>query len=308
MTRYFLIGTKYGRSEDVLPQMQRLGVISTGFSANVEIGDLFGEPCDVVRQKLKERLSDPLPEAFRTLSLLTEMRPGDIVALKAHSAPRGRQARLVIARYAVVAGNGMPRYARHSGLGHCLSVEFLDEQHPVEFPLGYGRTLHEIKGERISVLFGAYSPLDNGVEECSGQHALTDRPVHESVVPARASYVMERAHNQIQNQMREALVRMHGEPAIRQEEDWIDLQLCLSERIVLFEVKSSPSPLACTREALGQLLHYGWRVQSNSPLPVEYVVVGSTEADERTERFLSHLRATTSLRIRYCTPSTYSAN
>jgi len=183
--RFYLIGTKYGRSEDVLPRMVLDGVISTGFVDTLDLSPIVGKAYRDSLDWVKTQIPDESPAAKNTLARFATMRPGDLVALKAHSAPHGSQARLVIARYAVVAGNRKAIYARSALLGHTIKVDFLDDQEPIELPLGYGQTLHEIEDEkRIDLIFGRYAHAAHiaAVETA----ALQDKSTHSSEVAARA--------------------------------------------------------------------------------------------------------------------------
>src|ERR1700691_2958964 len=108
--RFFIIGTKYGRSEDVFPQMQRDSVVCTGFSTGENLAEFVGNKTDEIRMSLERKLPRESPHARNTLALFLSMRPGDIVAVKSHSAPRNTEPRLVIVRYAVVAGRRRARY------------------------------------------------------------------------------------------------------------------------------------------------------------------------------------------------------
>lgn len=302
--RFYLIGTKYARSVNVLPQMIRDGVVSTGFVDDLDLSPIIGkdysETLDWIRVQIPQETSD----AKATLALFACMRPGDLVALKAHSAPDGIRARLVIARYAVVAGNKKAIYARSDALGHTLKVNFLDEQEPIELPLGYGKTLHAIEDpHRINLIFGRYAQAAFQSESDTDEDK--DKATYRSEVAARGAYLMQRVHNELQNEMRKLLIARYGNSAVKQEEGFIDLQVKLDRNTLLIEVKSSPSPISCIRKALGQLLQYSWKLRLQGR-EVSYLIVGPSEATAEDSAFITHVVQETNLPLSYCTPSSFA--
>lgn len=304
--RFFLIGTKYGRSEDVLPRMILDGVISTGFVSGLDLSPIVGKEYSEALAWIREQIPQESGVAKNTLARFASMKPGDLVALKSHSAPHGTQPRLVIARYAVVAGAGNAIYARSNALGHTLKVDFLDDQEPVELPLGYGQTLHAIEDqERVELIFGRYA---HAARLAAGEAAaVQDKPTHSSEVAARGAYLMRRTHNELQNELRKLLEAKYGASAVKQEENFVDLLVQLGHKTVLIEVKSSPSPVTCIREALGQLLQYSWKLRLHGG-NVAYVIVGPSVATAEESSFIQHVARETKLTFTYCTPKTFSAS
>lgn len=301
--KFYLIGTKYGRAEDVLPRMIRDGVISTGFAKELDLSPIVGKKYSEALRWLESRIPQQSGLGKNTLARFATIKPGDLVALKAHSAPRGTQPRLVLARFAVVAGNRGAMYARSDSLGHTLKVDFLDEQEPFELPLGYGQTLHVIEDqERINLIFGRYARAAS--EAAKESPSIQNKAEHRSEVAARGAYLMRRTHNKIQNELRKLLVAKYGEAAVKQEEKFVDLIVRTGEKTVLIEVKSSPSPIACIREALGQLLQYSWNLRLHGG-SVCYVIVGPSIANAEQRRFIQHICRETNLTLTYCSPETF---
>lgn len=303
---FYLIGTKYGRSQDVLPQMILDGVVSTGFVDHLDLSQIVGKGYVAARHWIEGRIPQESGIAKNTLARLAAMKPGDLVALKAHSAPHGDKPRLVIARYAVVSGVAKAIYARSEALGHTLKVDFLDEQEPIEFALGYGQTLHAIEDhERIELIFGKYA--ESARVAAAETAKAEDKATHTSVIAARGAYLMHRTHNELQNELRELLIAQYGKSAVKQEENFVDILVYLAHKTLLFEVKSSPSPISCVREALGQLLHYSWKrgLQGNG---VRYVVVGPSLASAEDTAFLNHVATETKIALLYCTPKTFESS
>lgn len=300
---FYIIGTKYSRSKNMLPTMLLEGVISTGFSHDFDLTPIFGENYETALAFINLKIPHEKGVARNTLARFAGIKPGDIIALKSHSAPNGKKARLVIARYAVVTGTDKAEYKKSEKLGHTIKVDFLDEQEPIELSLGYGQTLHSIKrANRIKLIFDRYSQVlseDNSVVPIND---ISDKSTHTTEVPARGAYLMQRVHNEIQNEMRRELSKIYEKNCIGQEDHHVDLIVRLPHRTLLIEVKSSLSPTACIREALGQLLKYSWKLNLLGA-NVSYVVVGSREPSDEDKSFLRHIREETKIRFIYCTPS-----
>ena len=89
--RFYLMGTKYGRSEDVLPQMVLDGVISTGFVRAIDLSPIVGKEYSEALDWIRVQIPQESGVAKNTLARFAAMKPGDLVALKAHSAPHGAQ-------------------------------------------------------------------------------------------------------------------------------------------------------------------------------------------------------------------------
>lgn len=301
--RFYVIGTKYGGEDDVLPLMISHSVVSTGYEGTTDLSRLVGKTDESVAASISTLLPNATPVARGTLSRFVGLRPGDVIALKSHSSPLGKRARLEIVRYAVVRGTQNPHYRLLDDLHHSIEVDFLCEQEPIELPFGYGQTLYEITDTvRIKAIFGAYALA---AKDSSAQiQELGDRATHTSRVAARGEYIITRAHNELQNSMRARLVTLFGESAVRQEENNIDLSVVLPGTFILFEVKASPSPVSCMREALGQMLHYAWRVAQTQP-QIQYVVVGPNALSDSDAAFVKYVRETTMLPLTYCTPNSY---
>jgi hypothetical protein len=303
--RCYIVGTKYGRTLDMLPEMVSVGVVATGFASDVDLRRCFSNNSETVRERLDRLLPSETGTARGSLARFLALRPGDIIALKSHSAPDRSRPRLVIARYAVVTGIKLPKYHRHPSLGHTFSVDFLEPQDPIEFHFGYGGTIHEITAQdRLDVIFGAYPSVSQVFAIKRGSASKPNRATHKSVVAAREPYVMQRMHNELQNQLRRILEQFHGSKAVAMEENFVDLAVTLPDRYILFEVKSSPSPTQCIREALGQILHYAWR-NGHPQMNVEFYVVGPLPLQPSDAEFLEYIKSRTGLPLSYCRPNDY---
>lgn len=305
--RYYIIGTKYGRTDDMLPLMLENEVVSTGFASELDLSDLVGIDEEGLRTELEQRMPEESGDAKSTLAKFLALRPGDLIALKSHSAPSGSRPRLVIARYAVVRGEGLPSYRRINELGHTIGVDFLAEQEHIEFPYGYGKTIHRLTdGDHIENIFEAYRTAVEDVTDANAGEANADKPTGSIEARSRGKYIMSRTHNHLQNALRKRLEAIYGEAAVAQEHNYIDLAVWLGTKTILVEVKSSPSPSTCVREALGQLLYYGSQLSCN-PSQLRFVVAGPSEPTSADDKYVEYVRNLTGLPIVYCTPSTYAS-
>ncbi len=288
----------------MLPEMLKRGVVAMDFASNEDFRELVSLDANAIDLALDQRIPSESTVARNTLTRFLGMRPGDIVALKSHSAPRGKTARLLIARYAVISGRTKAKYKRIDGLGHSMAVDFLFDQDLIELPYGYGRTLHEITAPaRMKAIFRQlYVAASESMEK---PKESTDKLTRESLVETRASYIMKRVHNLLQNDLRRQLENHYGKTAVKQEQGFIDLSVALPNKLILIEVKASPSPTYCIREALGQMLFYACNL-NNEALNVDYLVVGPNEAGPEDRKYLGFICGQTNLMIRYCTPESYA--
>lgn len=155
------------------------------------------------------------------------------------------------------------------------------------------------------MIFGHYADSAHFVAPASTNGK--DKATHASEVLARGAYLMQRAHNEIQNKLRGLLIQQYGESAVTQEEQFADLIVRIPEKTLLIEVKSSPSPITCIREAMGQLLQYGWKLGLGGER-VAYYVVGPSAISNQDLAFINHVVAETKMPLTYCTNATFPYN
>ena len=108
-------------------------------------------------------------------------------------------------------------------------------------------------------------------------------------------------HRRIQDELHRML---HSEPGTLVSREngngiggYVDLVAERDSRFTFYEVKVGGSARACIREALGQLLEYGF--WPGAAQPNELVVVGEPPPDEAANDFLETLRTRFSIPIRY---------
>ncbi|MCP5521283.1 MAG: hypothetical protein H7A46_07015 [Verrucomicrobiales bacterium] len=105
-------------------------------------------------------------------------------------------------------------------------------------------------------------------------------------------------HARIQAQlMRELEVQYPGK--VTREQDFIDVRVCTDTALLLFEIKSDLEPRTVIRQALGQVLEYGFHPRHQHPLPVELVIVGRQKPSKDDARYLEHLRSEFKIPVTY---------
>lgn len=287
---YYIIGSKYGNQtdgfDDVLPSMLEKGVISTGFASDEDMHDFVGKRHEIIIDHLKSKSASQ--KSYSTLKHFLNLKPGDLVAVKIHSAPSGTQARLVIGAYAIIKGLYEPIYKHCEELGHTIEVDFIETNLDYELPFGYGHTIHKVEDpDRIKSIFGYYSDeLSKSVDTSKECHL---KSTNEIKIEASAGYVVTRAHNIIQNLLITKLVLIYGSECVKVEKSYIDVLVELSDKFIIYEVKSSFSADHCIREALGQILQYGHTLKKTSNKAIEYVVVGPSVIDKSDDSFYRYV-------------------
>ncbi|WKE66984.1 hypothetical protein PVT67_07035 [Gallaecimonas kandeliae] len=287
---YYIIGSKYGNQndgfDDVFPLMLEKGVISTGFNWGEDMCDFVGKKHEVIISHLKTKSESK--ESYSTLKYFLNLMPGDLIAVKIHSAPSGKQARLVIGAYAIVKGIDAPVYKRCDELGHTIEVDFIEAGLEYELPFGYGQTIHKVDDlNRIKPIFGYYS--NEATRQDHEDSSFSLKTTEDVVVEATAGYISSRAHNKIQNLLTIELAEKYGPEFVKIESNFIDVLVELEDRFILFEVKSSFSAERCIREALGQIMQYGHNLKKKSGKIIEYVVVGPVSVDDSEDSFYTYV-------------------
>ncbi|MBD1584529.1 hypothetical protein [Pseudoalteromonas sp. S16_S37] len=292
---YYIIGSKYGTHQqhydDVMPKLLAKGVISTGFHWEEDLSEWVGKEQRLIAQYLKEK-SEP-KNACYTLKHFLNLKPGDLVAVKVHSSPSRKQARLVIGAYAIVKGDKAPIYKHCEELGHTIEVEFIETGLEYEQPLGYGLTIHHIKGEqRIKQIFGYYSNLSDLKKQETRCYAEFFKNTDDIEVSVTATYIQKRTHDKIQNVLLAQLYEQYGYDKVKPEFRNIDILVELADKFIVYEVKSSVCANRCIRDALGQIMQYGHDLQNAFRKAVEYVVAGPSAVDDTQGSYYSYIKNT----------------
>ncbi|WP_194863281.1 hypothetical protein [Myxococcus sp. AB036A] len=104
-------------------------------------------------------------------------------------------------------------------------------------------------------------------------------------------------HNQLQEELYDLLIEKYGKNSVRAEHERVDLIVRLPDRRVLIELKTYPEARYSIREALGQLLEYGYLEEPKDPL--ELVIVSPAPLTEEWAAYLARIRQ------RFLSPVTY---
>src|SRR5690554_2609296 len=141
---YYVMGTKYGGNQDIFPQLLQKSAIATGFAAHLDLSNLVGAKSKEIKKFLELHGEQ---KSYTAINLFLNLKPGDIVALKADGSPKGKTPFLSIIAIAEVVEREGEFYTHDpDGLGHLINVNFLQAPVYKEFPIGgFGRTLQKVK-------------------------------------------------------------------------------------------------------------------------------------------------------------------
>jgi len=149
---YYIIGSKYGSTEDVFPDMLRENVISTGFARDYDLKELVGKSEEEIVGYLSKN-GEP-PKSYNCLKKFLNIKPGDKIAVKSDGSPKGYVAFLSIVGIAeAVGGDDFYSYDKDR-LAHRIKVKWLDAPIDRKFQLGYGQTIHKLSNdEHVKMIF-----------------------------------------------------------------------------------------------------------------------------------------------------------
>src|SRR5262249_48022102 len=96
-------------------------------------------------------------------------------------------------------------------------------------------------------------------------------------------------HNVLQEALYQRLVMKHGKDNVRTEQPsgvgtLIDVVVKLKDEYWFYEIKTALTPRACLREAIGQLLEYGFWPGAQEP--TRFIVVGEPAIDKDGQNYL----------------------
>jgi len=158
---------------------------------------------------------------------------------------------------------------------------------------GYGRTIHKItEQQKIDLIFKNYQPKDEAKVKSKIRKRRRTEASNRKTGPQQRSgskpYVANLKHNEIQLKFREYLEKLHGKEKVTIEKDWVDIRVDMDSHLVFYEVKPYDLAEDCIKEALGQLISYGFF--SEDKREKRFVIVGPSEPDEEELAFLKYLK------------------
>ncbi len=299
---FYIIGSKYGNAKhgytDIYPELIEEGVVAVGFNFHDDMSKYIGASKAEISSYLKTKSESSV--AIQALTKFLNLKVGDIIAIKRHSSPKGKNARLVTGAFAVISGIDAIKYNHCKKLGHTIAVDYIDTDLNIELPLGYGLTIHKLSNKQhIDLVF---SPLI--LEEQTNVDAPKIKNINETLVLRNATYIQRKLHNRIQNNLVKHLQLTYPPSSIKVEKNYVDVMVETDNEIVLYEVKSSRSANNCIREALGQILKYGWEAKKKSSKSIKYVIVGPSENITSSDSYLNYVQSSINENIEYlCIPT-----
>lgn len=130
-----------------------------------------------------------------------------------------------------------------------------------------------------------------------------ERPEQTSAVIAAEIRTVRLRHNSLSRQLYDDLVARHGKDNVGVDQPsgsggWVDVVLKLPSGIVwLYEIKVASTASSAIREAIGQLLEYGYR--GSAWKPERLLIAAEPELDQGSATYLKLLNEKFSLQIEY---------
>ncbi len=124
----------------------------------------------------------------------------------------------------------------------------------------------------------------------------------ESVRQAQSEATITHVHAELQQRLYAELSELYGEENVSAENimavgNPADILVRTEAGYSIYEIKTSLLPRVCVRQAIGQLLEYGY--WPRSPEVAELIVVGPSEIDSETDSFIQILCSNFGLKLRY---------
>ncbi|MEN5171481.1 hypothetical protein ABE427_01900 [Acinetobacter higginsii] len=163
--------------------------------------------------------------------------------------------------------------------------EKLIEKKPIEW------TSHEF----MIVLWQKFGPQKTNSKSSNG--TKKDKNIEDQERSGVESYLAKQTHNKIQNKLKNILIEEYGEDCVECEKNYVDLTLTHNDTITLYEVKSDAYAATCIRQALGQIIQYAHRLDSDKKLKL--YVVGQYPLKENEISYLAYIQRNLKIDIDY---------
>jgi hypothetical protein len=118
--------------------------------------------------------------------------------------------------------------------------------------------------------------------------------------PGTPGGTVERHHAQLQKELLDLLRKLYGTKLVDFEVGGIDLRILGKRRTVLIELKTYEVAKHAIREALGQILEYGFFAPLTSSSTLELFIVAPAKPTQESMQYIDLLRKKFALPIRYC--------
>jgi hypothetical protein len=117
--------------------------------------------------------------------------------------------------------------------------------------------------------------------------------------PARPASEVTPEHARMQAILGKKLRQEFPTARIAFEENFVDITVETDDRILLFEVKSDLDPRSVLRQAIGQLLEYGYHPRNTYGKPVSLVVVGRVQLGVLDREYIDRLATMLKIPLSY---------
>jgi len=182
---------------------------------------------------------------------------------------------------------------------------FLGNRQPAK-KIDYERILHDF--DRLLPLYryvesrGATAPVPLPKTGFNFAAACSKKVTTARATVAEKELDLNLRHNLLQEALYQRLVPRYGKDNVRTEQPsgvgtLIDIVVKVKREYWFYEIKTALTPRACLREAIGQLLEYGFWPGAQEPS--RFVVVGESLIDEDGKEYLRRLNKRFSLPIDY---------
>jgi len=298
--QYYIIGSKdYDQKKqkwiDMFPEMRKKSVVSTTYAAKFDLSAYYGESPTKLIKYLKSKKHNPL--CYNALKLLLQLKPGDRLAIKGRGTPIGDKPNLSIIAYAVVVERDGKVYKYDpKGLGHMINVEYIEEL-TLQLPIGgYNLTIHHLTQlEIISKIFGYYYEILSQPAVHRGSEKK--RNVGKQHRSGASDYVVDQAHNKLQEAIIDYLSNIPGNKVTREEGN-VDIIVRSVSGTSYYEVKAYNSAKQCIREALGQIIEYRW-FKNPTHKNLNLIIVGPRKASASEKEYIDYIKTNFHRQISY---------
>lgn len=184
-------------------------------------------------------------------------------------------------------------------LGKCQPADFID----------YERILDDF--DRLLPLYryvesgGANEPVPLLAKTDFEFQAGCSPKVHTATSTLAALVLdLDLRHNLLQDKLAQRLIAEYGVDNVSTEQPSgvgtrIDIVVRQTDKYWFYEIKTARSPRVCIREAVGQLLEYGYWPRGQSPVASRLVVVGESPLDADGAEYLHRLTNRFGLPLEY---------
>lgn len=125
----------------------------------------------------------------------------------------------------------------------------------------------------------------------------TARNIGTQIRRGATTYIAMQKHNQLQEALKQTLIKKYGGKNVVLEENYVDIKVTLKDKILLYEVKPSAYASDCIREALGQIISYSQREKDKREK--QLVVAGQYKPNEDEIEFIKYIKKNLKVSFEY---------